>query len=81
MTTTDLRSNIGIATKRNTQPFGLLPYKYFNPGNVNHGKWLFKEVLPGRVTGALNFRNGNYYSQIDPLAIIANPKLLKQPNQ
>ena len=81
MTTTDLRSNIGIATKRNTQPFGLLPYKYFNPGNINHGKWLFKEVLPGRVTGALNFRNGNYYSEINPLVIIANPKLLKQPNQ
>jgi len=81
MTTADLRSNIGLATKRNTQPFGLLPYKYFNPGNINHGKWLFKEVLPGKVTGALSFRNGNYYSQIDPLAIIANPKLLKQPNQ
>jgi hypothetical protein len=81
MTVADLVGNIGVANKRNTQPFGLYPYKLHDPGNPNHGKWTYREVLPGRVTGALTFRNGNYYSQIADNLIIANPKLVRQPNQ
>jgi len=77
----DLVSNIGSATKRNTQPWGLYPYKYYNPGNPNDGKWIFKEVLPANVTGVLNFRSGNYYSQISDAIISANPKIVRQPNQ
>lgn len=77
----DLTSNIGSATKRNTQPWGLYPYKYYNPGNPNNGKWVFKEVLPSNVTGFLNFRLGNYYSQISDAIISANPKIVRQPNQ
>ena len=78
---TDLTSNIGSATKRNTQPWGLYPYKYYNPGNPNNGKWIFKEVLPSNVSGVLNFRLGNYYSQINDGIISANPKIVRQPNQ
>ena len=78
---TDLLSNIGIATKRNTQPWGLWPYKYYNPGNANDGKWLFKEVLPGPVTGSNLFQFGNYYSRIGDDVISANLKIVKQPNQ
>jgi len=81
MTTADLLTNIGSATKHNTQPFGLWPYKYSNPGNVNDGKWLFKAVLPPAVTGFNRFRFGNYYSQIADSVIAANPKIVKQPNQ
>jgi hypothetical protein len=81
MTVSDLVSNIGSATKRNTQPYGLWPYKYYNPGNPNNGKWLFKEVLPSAVTGANGFRFGNYYSNINNDILSANPKLVKQPNQ
>jgi hypothetical protein len=81
MTVSDLVSNIGSATKRNTQPYGLWPYKYYNPGNPNDGKWLFKEVLPSAVTGANGFRFGNYYSNINNDILSANPKLVKQPNQ
>ncbi|QEC80209.1 RagB/SusD family nutrient uptake outer membrane protein [Mucilaginibacter ginsenosidivorax] len=81
MTVTDLLSNIGQATKRNTQPFGLWPYKYYNPGNANNGKWLFKEVKPSSVTGANRFQLGNYYSQIGDNVLSANPKIVKQPNQ
>ncbi|MDN3583128.1 RagB/SusD family nutrient uptake outer membrane protein [Mucilaginibacter flavus] len=77
----DLTSNIGAATKRNTQPWGLYPYKYYNPGNANNGKWVFREVLPSNVTGVLNFRLGNYYSQINDGIITANPKIVRQPNQ
>jgi hypothetical protein len=81
MTVADLVSNIGNARKRNTQPFGLWPYKYHNPGNANSGKWIFKEVKPGPVTGANRFQLGNYYSQIDNGIISANPKIVRQPNQ
>jgi hypothetical protein len=81
MSVTDLVSNIGDAKKRNTQPYGLWPYKYYNPGNANNGKWLFKEVKPAPVTGANRFQLGNYYSQISDGIISANPKIIKQPNQ
>lgn len=78
---TDLTGNIGSSTKRNTQPWGLYPYKYYNPGDPNNGKWVFKEVLPANVTGFLDFRLGNYYSQISDAIISANPKIVRQPNQ
>jgi hypothetical protein len=81
MTVTDLVSNIGNARKRNTQPFGLWPYKFFSAGNPNNGKWIFKEVKPSAVTGANRFQLGNYYSQIDGGVLSANPKIIRQPNQ
>lgn len=81
MTVSDLLTNIGKATKRNTQPYGLWAYKYFNPGNPNDGKWLYKIVLPTLVTGANNFQLGNYYSFIDDNIRANNPKIVKQPNQ
>jgi hypothetical protein len=81
MTVADLVSNIGKASKHNTQPYGLWPYKYYNPGNANNGKWLFKEVKPSSVTGTNRFQLGNYYSQIGDDILSANPKIVKQPNQ
>lgn len=81
MTIADLTNNIGSATKRNTQPFGLWPYKYYNPASPNNGKWLYDIVLPSKVTGTLRFRLGNYYSQIGDNITSANPTLVKQPNQ
>jgi hypothetical protein len=81
MTKADLLSNIGVATKRNTQPWGLWPYKIYNPASPNNGKWIFKEVLPAAVSGFDWFRQGNYYSAINDNILAANPKLVKQPNQ
>ncbi len=77
----NLLTNIGSATQRSTQPWGLYPYKYFNPGNANDGKWLFREVLPGPVNGSNLFQFGNYYSFIGDDIRAANPKIVKQPNQ
>lgn len=74
-------SNIGSATRTSTQVFGLWPYKYHNPGNANHGKYLFKVVKPSRVTAAHRFRLGNYYSQINQDIINRNPKIVRNPNQ
>lgn len=81
MTVSDLLSNIGQATKRSTQPYGLWPYKLHDPSSANHGKWTFKIVLPSLVTGANRFRLGNYYSFIDDNIRANNPKIVKQPNQ
>ena len=78
---TDLLSNIGQASKRSTQPWGLWPYKYYNPGSPNDGKWIYKEVLPAPVTGSNRFLMGNYYSFINDNIRSANPKIVKQPNQ
>ncbi|RFM29132.1 RagB/SusD family nutrient uptake outer membrane protein [Deminuibacter soli] len=77
----DLLSNIGSATKKSTQPWGLWPYKYYNPGSPNNGKWLYKEVLPSPVTGVNRFQLGNYYSFIGDDVRSANPKIVRQPNQ
>ena len=81
MNVADLTSNIGKATKHSTQPYGLWPYKYYNPASGNNGKWVFKIVLPSLVTQANRFRLGNYYSFIDDNTRANNPKIVKQPNQ
>lgn len=81
MTAAELVTNIGKANKRSTQPWALWPYKYHAPGDPNHGKWLFKIVLPALVTGANNFQLGNYYSFISDEVRSSNPKIVRQPNQ
>lgn len=81
MNAAELVTNIGDAEKRNTQPFALWPYIIHNPGNPNHGKWIFKIVKNSIVTGANLFQLGNYYTEIIPSILANNPKLVKQPNQ
>ena len=77
----DLLSNIGVATKHSTQPWGLWPYKLYDPTSANNGKWQFRETLPSLVTGTNRFLFGNYYSLISNDVIAANPKIVRQPNQ
>lgn len=77
----DLTENIGNALKRKTQPYGLWPYKVYDPGSVDNGKFLFKIVKPSRVTAADRFRFGNYYSKIGDDVINNNPKITRNPNQ
>lgn len=81
MTVNDLISNIGSAAKRNTQPYGLWPYKLYDPNGPNDGKWIFKIVLPSEVQASDRFQLGNYYSAIDNNIISNNPKLIRNPNQ
>lgn len=81
MTETDLKTNIGKANKYNTQVFGLIPYRYYAPGQPTDGKWAFVVRKPNAVTNPDKFRLGNYYSYIDDNIIAANPKLVRNPNQ
>ncbi len=81
MSEADLLSNIGSATKRNTQAYSLWPYKVYDPGGPNHNKWTFRIQRNANITGANRFQFGNYYSAIDAGILANNPKLVKQPNQ
>lgn len=76
----EVTQNIGSATKRETQPYSIWPYKYYNPGSPDDGKWLYKVLRLSRVTGADRFRMGNYYSEIGQNLINNNPKLVRNPN-
>jgi hypothetical protein len=81
-TLSDLKNNIGKATQRSTQPWGLWPYKHVtDPSKPDNFKWQFKETLPALVTGYNRFLLGNYYSAIIPNVIGSNPKIIAQPNQ
>ncbi len=80
-TLTDLKTNLGVANARSTQPWGLWPYKIYDPASPNNGKWIFREVLPTRVSGSNRFQFGNYYSFISDAIRAANPKIVRQPNQ
>lgn len=77
----DLHNNIGKATQRSTQPWGLWPYRYHDPTSPNNGKYIYKEVLPSLVTGTNRFLLGNYYSAIGNDVISSNPLIVRQPNQ
>lgn len=81
MTSGNLTENIGDATKRNTQPFGLIPYKVYNPASSENGRWVFRITKPSRVTGADRFQLGNYYSFISDEIRNNNPKIVRNPNQ
>lgn len=81
MNATELISDLGSATKKNTQPWGLWPYKYYDPSSPNNGKWIFKETLPNRVLSSDRFRFGNYYSYIGDDIINNNPQIVRNPNQ
>ncbi|HDZ15110.1 MAG TPA: RagB/SusD family nutrient uptake outer membrane protein, partial [Pricia sp.] len=81
ITEDQVTQNIGSATKRQTQPWGVWPYKYIEPGSPDDGKWIFEIVKPDRVTGADRFRFGNYYSEIAQDILTNNPLLVRNPNQ
>lgn len=77
----NITTNIGSATKRITQPLGVWPYKYYNPGDANDGSYFYKIVKPNRVTGSDRFQLGNYYSEIGQDILNNNPLIVKNPNQ
>jgi starch-binding outer membrane protein, SusD/RagB family len=81
VTAAQLYASIGKAAAPDTQIWAIYPYKIYNPGGPNDGKWVYEIVKPSKVTGSYNFSLGNYYAQIPPLDISSNPKLIQNPNQ
>lgn len=80
-TNAGLTTNPGKADEPSTMVYGLWPYKVYDPGNPNNGKWVFKVVKPSVVTNPHRFRLGNYYSFISDDIRNNNPKIVKNPNQ
>ncbi|WP_160711790.1 RagB/SusD family nutrient uptake outer membrane protein [Chitinophaga solisilvae] len=78
---TALTTNPGKSDEPSTRVFALWPYKVYDPGSPNNGKYIFKQVLPGAVTSAHGFRLGNYYAAINDDIRNNNPKIVKNPNQ
>jgi len=78
---TPLTSDPGKATEVSTRVFGMWPYKYYNPGGANDGKYIFKKIIPAQVTNAHRFRLGNYYSEINSTIRNNNPLIVRNPNQ
>ncbi|QCX37422.1 RagB/SusD family nutrient uptake outer membrane protein [Aureibaculum algae] len=76
----EITQNIGSATKRATQPYAIWPYKIYNPNSSNNGKYVYRVLRTDRVTGADNFRFGNYYSEIGSNIINNNPLIVRNPN-
>ncbi|MCE7053433.1 RagB/SusD family nutrient uptake outer membrane protein [Algoriphagus sp. AGSA1] len=76
-----LTNNPGDALAVSTRVFGLKPFKYYEPGSPNDGKWMFEEFLPAPVFNAHRFRLGNYYSFIGDNVRNNNPKIVRNPNQ
>lgn len=77
----EITEDVCDPTKRQTQPYGLWPYKISNPGSENDGEWVYRVVKPSRVTGADRFRLGNYYSEIGQDVLNNNPLIIRNPNQ
>ncbi len=76
----DLTDNPGKADEVSTRVFGLWPYKYYAPESPNHGKYIFKEILPRVVSNSDRFRMGNYYSEISDEIVNNNNLIIKNPN-
>lgn len=77
----EITQNIGSPTKRETQVYGLYPYKIYNPGAAGNGYFTYRIVKPSAVTGADRFQLGNYYSEIGQGILNNNPLLVRNPNQ
>jgi hypothetical protein len=78
---TELTTKPGKADEVSTRVFGMWPYRYYNPGGANDGKYVFKKVIPAQVTNAHRFRLGNYYSNINNTILSNNPLIVRNPNQ
>ena len=78
---TELTTKPGKADDVSTRVFGMWPYRYYNPGGANDGKYVFKKVIPAQVTNAHRFRLGNYYSNINNTILSNNPLIVRNPNQ
>jgi hypothetical protein len=74
-----LTTNPGKADESSTKPYGLWPYKVYDPGDANDGKWIFKVIVPGKAIGVDRFRLRNYYSEINSDILSRNPKLVQNP--
>lgn len=66
---------------QHAQQMALFPYLINDPGNPNHGKWVFDKFPTHMSPYPRRFEMRNYYNFIDQGWINNNPKLVKNPYQ
>lgn len=71
----------GIQNDERAQQFVLFPYLINDPGNPNHGKWVFDKFPTHMSPYPRHFEMRNYYNFIDQGWINNNPKLVRNPYQ
>lgn len=71
----------GTSTTASSVLYGLWPYKVYDPGSPDDGKWIYRRVKAVRKQYPLRFQLHNYYSSIDQEVLNANPLLVKNPYQ
>lgn len=71
----------GKETNENAVHYALFPYKIYDPGNENDGKWVFEKVQTHMTAYPRYFQMKNYYNFLDQSWLSNNPKLEKNPYQ
>jgi|AGTN01.3.fsa_nt_gi SusD family. len=71
----------GVENDPNAQQWALFPYLVSEPGNPNHGKWVFDKISTHMSPNPRRFEVRNYYNFIDQGWINNNPKIVKNPYQ
>ena len=71
----------GVQNDPQAQQWALFPYLVNDPGNPNHGKWVFDKQKNHMSPNPRNFEMRNYYNFIDQGWINNNPKIVKNPYQ
>lgn len=61
--------------------YALFPYRIYDPGQADDGKWVFEKVRTHMSAYPRYFQMKNYYSFLDQEWLSNNPKLEKNPYQ
>ena len=71
----------GVQNDPKAQQWALFPYLVVDPGNPNHGKWVFDKIPTHMSPNPRNFEMRNYYNFIHQDWVNNNPKIVKNPYQ
>lgn len=71
----------GKGTNENAVHYALFPYKIYDPGNPDDGKWIFEKEKTHMTAYPRYFQMKNYYNFLDQSWLSNNPKLEKNPYQ
>lgn len=71
----------GVQNDPKAQQWALFPYLVVDPGNPNHGKWVFDKIATHMSPNPRNFEMRNYYNFIHQDWVNNNPKIVKNPYQ
>ena len=71
----------GDDTNPDAVHYALFPYRIYDPGSPDDGKWIFEKVVTHMSAYPRWFQMRNYYNFMDQSWLSNNPKLEKNPYQ